>query len=101
MLTTTLSNTATWTTERPEDASTITAIAVDCSKNEDGSDFVMKDLQGIDIYITMVSPSGEEYYNKTAHNEGIFYAKKDDAPNAAMEYSNASVTLVKYGSYHP
>ena len=89
-----VSNTATWTTERPEDASTITAIAVDCSKNEDGSDFVMKDLQGIDIYITMVSPSGEEYYNKTAHNEGIFYAKKDDAPNAAMEYSNASVTLV-------
>ena len=89
-----VSNTATWTTERPEDASTITAIAVDCSKNEDDSDFVMKDLQGIDIYITMVSPSGEEYYNKTAHNEGIFYAKKDDAPSAAMEYSNASVTLV-------
>ena len=88
-----VTNTATWTTERPEDASTITAIAVDCTKNEDGSDFVMKGLQVIDIYITMTAPTDEEFYGKTTYNEGVIYARKDDALEPTPEYSDTAVTL--------
>ena len=88
-----VTNAATWTTERPEDASTITAIAVDCTNSRALRNFVMKGLQVIDIYITMTAPTDEEFYGKTTYNEGVIYARKDDALEPTPEYSDTAVTL--------
>lgn len=88
-----VANTATWSKERPSDASTITAVAVDCSKATDGSDFIMKGRNTLDIYLTMVSPVDAEFYGKTAYNEGVAYAKTGDTGIPTPKYSDADVTL--------
>lgn len=88
-----VSNTSTWSTTKPDDVSSITAIAVDCSKNEDGTDFVMKGRQVLEICITMRAPKEAEHVGKTAYNEGIVYSKKDDDETATSEHSDSKVTL--------
>ena len=88
-----ISNTAVWSTEKPADLSTVTAVAVDCSKNEDGSDFVMKGQQSLEIYIGMRASKNAEYADKIAYNEGVVSARHGDDEAATLEYSNASVVL--------
>ncbi|MGN0393825.1 MAG: BspA family leucine-rich repeat surface protein [Coprococcus sp.] len=88
-----ITNTDTWTTEKPVNAESITAIAVDCSKNSDGSDFVMQGRDIIEIYVTMKAPVGEEYYGKKAINEGVIYSLKNDDEVSTPNYSDSDVTL--------
>ena len=88
-----VTNTATWSTKKPADASTITAVAVDCSKNTDGTDFVMNGRQVLEIYVTMTAPTDASAYDKTAYNEGVVYSKKNGDISATPSYSDADVTL--------
>ena len=88
-----VTNTAIWSTEKPADASKITAVAVDCSKNTDGTDFVMNGRQVLEIYVTMTAPTDASYFEKTAYNEGVVYSKKNNDTTATPEYSDADVTL--------
>lgn len=89
----TLSNTKTWTTEKPADLSTITAVAIDCSKNEDGSDFVMKGKQSLEMYITLKSPMETEHADHTAYNEGVIWARHENDDEPTPEYDNAAVII--------
>lgn len=88
-----VTNTVTWTTKKPADESSITAIAIDCSKNEDGTDFVMKGRQVLEIYVTMQAPKEAENIGRTAYNEGVVYVKKDTDEEPEPEYSDSEVTM--------
>lgn len=88
-----VTNTETWTTVKPADVQTITAVAIDCSKNEDGSNFVMKGKQSLEMYITMKAPVGAENVGKTAYNEGVIWARHENDDDATPEYDNAAVTI--------
>ena len=88
-----VTNTATWSTEKPADAAKITAVAVDCSKNTDGTDFVMNGRQVLEIYVTMTAPTDASCFGKTAYNEGVVYSKKNDDISKTPSYSDADVTL--------
>lgn len=72
-----LSDSGTWTTVCPDDKSTITAIAIDASKDTQGNDFVLGKGESIVSYIHMVAPkvrdlakSGEEnqWYDSKLEN---------------------------------
>ena len=88
-----VTNTAVWTENKPVDASTITAVAIDCSKNTDGTDFVMNGKQAVDLTITMTAPSSADAHDKTAYNEAVIYAKKNADTTATPTYSNADITI--------
>ena len=88
-----VTNTAVWTANKPVDASTITAVAIDCSKNTDGTDFVMNGKQAVDLTITMTAPSSADAHDKTAYNEAVIYAKKNADTTATPTYSNADITI--------
>ena len=51
-----LANASVWTTEAPADLSTVTAVAIDCSKKGDGSDFLLYDQESLIAYIYMKAP---------------------------------------------
>ena len=88
-----VTNTAVWSVNKPEDVSTITAVAIDCSKNADGTDFVMNGKQAVDLTITMTAPSSADAHDKTAYNEAVIYAKKNADTTATPTYSNADITI--------
>ena len=88
-----VTNTAVWMANKPVDASTITAVAIDCSKNADGTDFVMNGKQAVDLTITMTAPSSADAHDKTAYNEAVIYAKKNADTTATPTYSNADITI--------
>ena len=88
-----VTNTAVWSVNKPEDVSTITAVAIDCSKNTDGTDFVMNGKQAVDLTITMTAPSSADAHDKTAYNEAVIYAKKNADTTATPTYSNADITI--------
>ena len=88
-----VNNTATWTATKPTDDSKITAVAIDCSKNEDGTDFVMKGKQSLDMYITMRAPVNAENVGKTTYNEGVIWAIHETDDDPTPEYDNAAVII--------
>lgn len=88
-----IANTETWSTERPADASLITAVAVDCSKNTDGSDFVLRGRKVLDVYITMVAPTDKEFYDKMTYNNAVIYKKNGSDTVPTPEESYTKVTL--------
>lgn len=90
-----LANTDTWSKQIPKDKSTITAIAVDCSKNEDGTEFVLKGKQSLSVCIRMTAPDNEEAYGKQAKNTAFIYSKKESDPERTSMMSDASITLKK------
>lgn len=45
-----------WSTEKPDDMSKVTAIAIDARKKMDGSDFVMKPNTAVSVYLYMKAP---------------------------------------------
>lgn len=89
-----ISDSSTWTTDKPADMSTVTAIAVDCSKNEDGSDYVAKNKQVLEVYVTMKAPCEGELAGKTAYNESRVYTQKTNDVSSTFESSDCDVTLV-------
>ena len=64
-----LKDSSIWTTTMPKDKSTIKAIAIDASKKEDGSDFVLNTTDSISAFIKMKAPlikeaNKSEYFDK-------------------------------------
>lgn len=65
-----------WSTELPADPSTVTAVALDCRKAKDGSDFELKSQEALIFYMHMQAPTyeqqpeayGEEGYNDPMNN---------------------------------
>lgn len=88
-----LSNSEIWSTEMPKDKSTITAVAVDCRKASDGSDFILKGFHAAECFIHMTSPKNDEYNGKSAYNEGFVSVRKDEDENPTSEYSGTKVTI--------
>ena len=84
-------NTATWTTTMPE-KSLITAIAVDCTKASDGTDFVLKGRNSATFYVRMRSSMDPNDVGKDAINQAMFYAIVNDSPTE--ETSDTVVTLI-------
>lgn len=65
-----LNDTSIWSTVKPKDSSKVTAIAVDLSKNKDGSDFILEAEEELNFYINMQAPeiekpNKEDYYDTT------------------------------------
>ena len=69
-----------WTTDIPDDLSTVTAIAVDCRKMADGSDAELKESMGIEFVIKMTAPP--EY--PTIKNPEMIYAYNRPAYSCMM-----------------
>ena len=88
-----VTNSETWTSEKPADNASITAVAVDCSKNEDGSDFVMKGKQSLEMFITMRAPKDAANAGKTAYNEGVIWARHENDEEPTPQYDNAAVRI--------
>jgi fimbrial isopeptide formation D2 family protein/uncharacterized repeat protein (TIGR02543 family) len=86
----TVSNTETWSTEKPA-ADTITAVAVDCSKCADGSDFVLEGQQTVEVYLTMRSSKQAAEEEETLCNEAVVYAVKGTDKSPTAQYSKAEV----------
>ena len=54
-----LADTSVWSTTAPDDLSTVTAVAIDCSKKIDGTDFLLYDQESLIAYIHMKAPVAE------------------------------------------
>ena len=59
-----------WVTTMPADTSEVKAIAVDASKNLDGTDFVLEPGETTAAYVTMLAPRGDEALQYVAPSEG-------------------------------
>ena len=88
-----VSRTDVWSTVCPYDKTKVTAVAVDCSKNNDGTDFVMKGKQALEVYIQMRAPKDAGNVGKTAYNEGVLWAVHGEDESPTPEYSDASTTI--------
>ena len=64
-----LSDSGTWTTACPDDKSTITAIAIDASKDAQGKGFVLGKGESIVSYIHMVAPRVRDLANPGEENQ--------------------------------
>ncbi|MGI6590391.1 MAG: BspA family leucine-rich repeat surface protein [Eggerthellaceae bacterium] len=88
-----LSDTDVWSTTPPDDLSQVTAIAIDCSKNQDGSDFVIDPGDTISAYVTMHAPANAEAQQYIAADKGGTSADADGAHaynNVYLYSSNAN-----------
>lgn len=88
-----VNKTETWSTEMPANKADITAIAVDCTKATDGSDFSMFGRQSVPIYITMRAPTDEEYIGTTAVNQAMFFGRINNDDSSSS--SDTEVTLTE------
>ena len=92
-----LSNTAIWSTVCPDDKSTITAIAIDATKDTEGNDFHLEKGDSIVSYVHMVAPRvrglatlGEEgQWYDTALSAG---QTEKGLTGGAHAYNNVSMT---------
>ena len=60
-----------WTTEKPADLSTVTAVAVDCRKDNKGNAFYLAPEQMLDFNINMKSISDKSRNDIYAYNEAV------------------------------
>ena len=91
-----ISNANIWSTSVPTDLSTVTAIAVDCSKCIDDSDFILKGNKALEVYITMKAPSDETLSEKSTYNSGVVSIQREKDTETTIQHSNAKVTLKNY-----
>lgn len=87
-----VANTETWTTVMPDKAD-ITAIAVDCTKATDGSEFVMTGRKSATFYIKMRSPIDPDAVDKKAVNQAMFHGVVNNEPSEST--SDTEVTLTE------
>ena len=83
-----LSDTSVWSTTPPEDTSSVKAIAIDCSKKADGSDFVLRQNESLQATIQMLAPSGEEaktYTKQDAHAYNNVYLSSTNVTQGGQE----------------
>ena len=104
-----LSDSSTWTTVCPDDKSTITAIAIDASKDTQGNDFVLGKGESIVSYIHMVAPKvrglakpGEEnqWYDSKLEN-GQAEAGLTGGAHAYNNVTMLATTVSAMGSESP
>lgn len=88
-----LSKTDIWTTEMPADKSTVTAIAVDCSKTNLGKDFVLDPRRQVSIHIKMKSPESAPRNDIISYNESYIKARNQELEHGIEEMTRTSVTL--------
>ncbi len=93
-----LSDTTVWTTDPPDNKKDITAVAVDCSKCEDGkTKFELKgNVDAMEIYITMRAPTDAKLVDQTTRNRAVINMKHVDSERsetAVMMDAGASVVL--------
>ncbi len=88
-----INNTTTWSRFQPSDLSKVTAIAVDCSKATDGSDFVFKNKDSLSVYVTMTAPNDSEGFDKVAYNTATIYVRQGDANITTPLTSDSEITL--------
>ena len=95
-----LTNTSIWSTTKPDDLSTVTAIAIDARQGKDGNPFVLQQGDSMNAYIQMQAPfvddikgvleNKDSYYDKSlALNE-----KEKGFIGGAHAYNNVSMTSV-------
>jgi len=85
-----------WTTTPPDDLSTVTAVAVDCRKDNKGQPFVLAAESTLDFKINMQSESNMRYNNTYAYNETIIrfnLADKGELSDRVHLVSNTDVLL--------
>ena len=92
-----LSNTAIWSTVCPDDKSTITAIAIDATKDTEGNDFHLEKGDSIVSYVHMVAPRVRDL--ATPGEEGQWYdtalaagQTEKGLTGGAHAYNNVSMT---------
>lgn len=94
-----LSNTSKWSTTVPNDKSKITAIAIDASRNADGTEFVLSPEESITAYVHMKAPivadlakNGEasKWYDQIL-KQG---EKEESLEGGAHAYNNVSYTNI-------
>lgn len=67
-----LTNSSLWSTTAPDDLSTVTAIAIDCSKTTDGSAFVIQQGQSLAAFVSMRAPFDSSKTDLRAYNDAYF-----------------------------
>ena len=92
-----LGNTDIWTTVCPDDKSTITAIAIDATKDTQGEDFVLDKGDSIVSYIHMVAPHVRDLANPGEENQWYDSAlaggqSEKGLTGGAHAYNNVSMT---------
>lgn len=75
-----LTDEKTWSTVKPEDSSTITAIAVDLTKKSDGSDYVMSGGETVLVYLEMKAPE-----HVLPYLDPIVYAYNNSAAQSSVK----------------
>ena len=88
-----ISKSEVWSSKKPSDLSKVTAIAVDCSKATDGSDFVFSNKETLPIYVTMVAPYDKNGFDKSAYNTVTVFAKQGDDTEARSLTSYSQMVL--------
>ena len=88
-----VSNKATWTDVKPADSSSITAVAIDCSKDENGEDFILYGKQMMTAYVVMEAPTDAEYVAKRTANEAVIYTQKPNDENPQPEKSDSEIEI--------
>ena len=87
------SKTETWSTVMPANKADITAVAVDCTKATDGSEFTMFGRQSANLYITMRAPTGTEFIDTDSVNQALFMGTSSSGPSSSN--SETTVTLTE------
>lgn len=86
-----------WSSTMPSDLSTVKAIAVDCRKNADGTDFLMTPLSTMNLYINMQSPQDRSLIDKVTMNESVIIATTQSGQKES--FANCQFTLVDTDFY--
>ena len=88
-----ISDTSIWSTEPPEDRSTITAVAIDLSKDNNGNDFTLKSEESVTITFTMQAPveNAIELQDSGAKAKNVSWWKGTTQQGNEMAHFNYSV----------
>lgn len=85
-----LADTSVWSTEPPADPSKVTAVALDCRKAKDGSDFELHSQEALIAYMHMQAPTWEqqpEAYGESEYNNPL---------NNGWAYNNVYMDITQH-----
>lgn len=94
-----LSNSDVWSTTKPSDPSTITYVAIDCSKAADGMDFILDPSSTISARLTLRAPEGDAAAQAIAQNAHAFnqsFAKMENVDHSSGEVYGTTVQPSNY-----
>jgi pilin isopeptide linkage protein/uncharacterized repeat protein (TIGR02543 family) len=94
-----LSNSDVWSTTEPSGPSTITYVAIDCSKAADGTDFILDPSSTISARLTLRAPEGDAAAQAIAQNAHAFnqsFAKMENVDHSSSEVYGTTVQPSNY-----